>query len=77
MALLLADRANREGLTPLMFSAMNGKSQAVAMLLELGADPAARDAHNRSAEDHGRDYADVLGVLGREHYHHVGEWMQV
>lgn len=45
------DEAGPDGRTPLMLAAVIGAEEMVALLLELGADPARRDGEGRSAAD--------------------------
>lgn len=55
-------RDNDEGATPLMLAASLGRSQAVAVLLRRGANPALRDRAGRTALDRARD-TDDTGTL--------------
>lgn len=45
------DDAGEDGRTPLMLAASAGAEEAVALLLELGADAARRDGQGRTAAD--------------------------
>jgi hypothetical protein len=66
-------RCNKEGKTALMFAASNGKSDAVNILLELGADADIRDIHNKKAVDYADDYVDVKSVLAQMKFNHIGK----
>jgi Ankyrin repeats (many copies) len=51
---LNVDSRSEKGMTPLMAAARKGDIPMILMLLELGADPEARDANNHTASDHAR-----------------------
>lgn len=60
------DAAGADGRTALMLAASAGREEAVALLLELGADPALRDRDGKTAADHafGGGHADLGQRLG-------------
>jgi ankyrin repeat protein len=60
-----------------MWAAMNGKSEAVNMLLEQGASATDADANNRSAVDYAQDFVDVLAVISRQEANNMGRWERV
>jgi ankyrin repeat protein len=53
------NRADSQGITPLILAAQNPNTDLISPLLQAGADPEARDHSGRNAKDHAE-------VAGRE-----------